>query len=76
MLDAPHRARRCSPQAQHGVTLHLSIGVHSGPDVVGNFGSESRMEYTAFGDTVNIAARLEALARPPRAGATRSSCTR
>jgi adenylate cyclase len=51
-------------QAQHGVTLHLSIGVHSGPAVVGNFGSESRMEYTAVGDTVNIAARLEALARP------------
>jgi len=39
-------------QAAHGVTIHLAIGINSGDAVVGNFGSESRMEYTCIGDTV------------------------
>src|SRR5947209_4535356 len=36
------------------------IGVHAGPALVGNFGGERFFDYTAYGDTVNIAARLEA----------------
>ena len=40
--------------------LHVGVGVHYGPAVVGNMGSEKRMDYTAIGDTVNTAARLEA----------------
>lgn len=39
----------------------LRIGVHSGPVVVGNIGAASRINYTIVGDTVNTAARLEAL---------------
>ncbi|HYE51452.1 MAG TPA: adenylate/guanylate cyclase domain-containing protein [Azospirillaceae bacterium] len=39
----------------------LRIGVHSGPVVVGNIGASSRINYTIVGDTVNAAARLEAL---------------
>ncbi len=36
------------------------IGVHSGEAIVGNFGGASRFDYTAMGDSMNIAARLEA----------------
>ncbi|MEZ4402022.1 MAG: adenylate/guanylate cyclase domain-containing protein [Kofleriaceae bacterium] len=60
-------------QAQYGVTIHLAIGINSGEAVVGNFGSEARMEYTCIGDTVNVAARLEALARPQQILASRST---
>ena len=37
------------------------IGVHTGECTVGNFGSEQKFDYTALGDTVNAAARLESL---------------
>ena len=51
-------------QRSFGVDIQLAIGVNTGEAVVGNFGSETRMEYTAIGDAVNVAARLEAMARP------------
>ena len=47
-------------QKEYGKTVSFGIGVHVGPAVVGNIGAPMRMDYTAIGDTVNTAARLEA----------------
>ncbi len=43
-----------------GIALGVTrIGVHAGPAIVGNFGGGRFFDYTAYGDTINIAARLE-----------------
>lgn len=47
-------------ERQFGRTVSFGIGVHCGEAVVGNIGAKMRMDYTAIGDTVNTAARLEA----------------
>ena len=41
------------------------IGVHAGPALVGNFGGSRFFDYTAYGDTINTAARLEAANKYP-----------
>ena len=50
------RARWKSDGVNFGLTR---IGVHAGPAMVGNFGGNRFFDYTAYGDTINIAARLE-----------------
>ena len=42
-------------------TLAISIGINSGPMIVGDLGSQERRAYTVLGDAVNVAARLQAL---------------
>lgn len=74
--DHAERAIRCAQAMQSAVReinarrtaqgqppLQLSIGVHTGPAVVGAIGAANRREFTAVGDTVNVAARIENLTR-------------
>jgi adenylate cyclase len=44
---------------KYGRAVTMRIGLNSGPAVVGNMGSSRRFDYTAMGDTINLAARLE-----------------
>lgn len=59
-MQAEAEAITARAEARHGVALgRTRIGIHRGPVIVGNFGGTNRMQYTAMGDAMNIAARLE-----------------
>ena len=49
------------PKEIRGLKLHTRIGLHTGVANVGNFGSVERVDYTALGENVNLASRLEGL---------------
>ncbi len=51
-------------RSERGVQLAVRIGLNSGPVVVGKIGDDLRMDYTAQGETVNLAARLQQAAEP------------
>jgi class 3 adenylate cyclase len=75
--DDPERAVRCgldlvraideldpSHDASEADKLRVRVGINTGPVVVGVVGTQTASEYTAMGDTVNVAARMQASARP------------
>ena len=62
-IVAGARALEESCEKRFGKKVTFGVGVNCGEAVVGNIGCETRMDYTAIGDTVNTAARLEANAK-------------
>ena len=72
--DAPQRALYAALAMQErlsdygeklkGISLQLRIGVNTGLVIVGRIGDDLTMEYTALGDTVNLASRMESAAEP------------
>jgi class 3 adenylate cyclase len=65
MLDALQGLNR-QLEAKGMLRLDIGVGINCGAVVAGNIGSSQRHEYTVIGDTVNLAARLEALNKETR----------
>jgi class 3 adenylate cyclase/tetratricopeptide (TPR) repeat protein len=65
-LDIQGAAAEFAPIAfaQLGAPLQIRIGIHHGPAVAGIVGNDQQAVYTVIGETVNLAARMESLARP------------
>lgn len=56
-------AREAAAEGRAAPFIAVGIGINSGPCIVGNMGSERRFNYSAVGDAVNLAARLESLCK-------------
>lgn len=69
-------ARRNPEWTERGLpTFQVRVGVHTGQMVVGNVGSRERFDYTAMGDAVNLASRLEGLCKTYGLGVLISEAT-
>jgi hypothetical protein len=51
-------------KTKYGFEFKMRIGLNSGPVIVGSIGDDLRMDYTAIGDTTNLASRMESMAEP------------
>ena len=51
-------------KTKFGIDFKIRIGLNTGPVIVGTIGDDLRMDYTAIGDTVNLASRMEGIAEP------------
>ena len=60
---ADFEAWNAERRARGQEAIRLSLGLHFGPVVVGDIGSERRLEFAVLGDTVNVASRLQELTR-------------
>mgnify|MGYP001239169361 CR=1 FL=1 len=63
-LNSQRRAEATGNPGEAYMEINVGIGINTGTCVVGNMGSEMRFDYTALGDTVNIASRLEGQSKP------------
>ena len=59
--EAALRFRSLAPQHMNRQLLVTRIGLHTGVANVGNFGSTARVDYTALGENINLASRMEGL---------------
>jgi class 3 adenylate cyclase len=62
-LHMQQALRSWNEERQGQVSLRMGVGIHSGLAIVGSIGALHRREYTAIGDTVNVAARIEKLCK-------------
>jgi adenylate cyclase len=58
-LAAEAEAEKNAENRRHYMPIHIGVGINSGDCCVGNMGSEQRFDYSALGDDVNLASRLE-----------------
>jgi class 3 adenylate cyclase/tetratricopeptide (TPR) repeat protein len=58
------QAFRVQLKREHGLDFNVRVGINTGLVFVGAIGADRRVEYTAMGDTINLAARMEQTAQP------------